>query len=211
MILYSISRVLVKTVMPFAGIRFVVEGRDHVPTEGPFILIFNHQSILDPALAQTACPRFVYSMAKSTQFASPFWRWLLPRIGSFPTRRYQVDPQAVRTALRLLDEGKGVGIYPEGERSWDASLQPLRRGTVRLILKAGVPVVPCGIDGSFHIRPRWGGGLQRGTVTIRFGAPLNFSAHNVRSEREAALPDATRRIENALNEVIADDGVTGNE
>lgn len=205
MILYSMFRVLVKAVMPLAGMRMAVEGREHVPKTGPFIVIFNHQSILDPALAQTACPRFVYSMAKSTQFASPFWRWLLPKIGSFPTRRYQVDPQAVRTALRLLDEGKGVGIYPEGERSWDARLQPLRRGTVRLILKAGVPVVPCGIDGSFHIRPRWGSGLQRGAVTIRFGEPLYFPAQNVRSEREAALPDATRTIEAALQGVMGDE------
>lgn len=204
MILYSIFRVLVRAALPLARIRLVVEGRENVPRTGPFILIFNHQSILDPALAQTACPRFVYSMAKSTQFASPVWRWLLPRIGSFPTRRYQVDPQAVRTTLRLLEEGKGVGIYPEGERSWDAQLQPLRRGTVRLILKAGVPVVPCGIDGSFHIRPRWGSGLQRGTVTIRFGDPVCFPVHDSRSDREAALPDATRRIEAALHEVMGD-------
>ncbi len=205
MILYSVFRGLIKAVMPLAGIRLVVEGREHVPKTGPFILIFNHQSILDPILAQTACPRFVYSMAKSTQFASPLWRWLLPKIGSFPTRRYQVDPQAVRTALRLLDEGKGVGIYPEGERSWDARLQPLRRGTVRLILKAGVPVVPCGIDGSFHIRPRWGSGLQRGPVTIRFGEPLCFLAQNVRTEREAALPDAIRKVEEALQGVMGDE------
>lgn len=205
MILYSVIRAVAKAVIPLAGIRFVVEGREQVPKTGPFILIFNHQSILDPAFAQTACPRFVYSMVKSTQFASPLWRWLLPRVGSFPTRRYQVDPQAVRTALRLLEEGKGIGIYPEGERSWDARLQPLRRGTVRLILKAGVPVVPCGIDGSFHIRPRWGSGLQRGTVTVRFGEPLRFPAYDVRTEREAALQDATRKIEGALQGVMGDE------
>lgn len=205
MILYSLSKALVRTAMPLARIRFVVEGRDNVPKTGPFILLFNHQSILDPAMAQTACPRFVYSMAKSTQFASPFWRWLLPRLGSFPTRRYQVDPQSVRTALRLLGEGKGVGIYPEGERSWDARLQPLRRGTMRLILKAGVPVVPCGIEGSFDVRPRWGSGLQRGAVTIRFGKSLLFRPHDVRSERELALPEATRKIEKALKGVMGDD------
>ena len=179
-----------------------IRGVEHIPKTGPFFLIPNHQSVLDPLLAQAACPRTVHSMTKSTQFSNPFMRWILPRIGSFPTRRYRVDPQTVRVALRELSRGRGVGIYPEGERSWDASMQPLRRGTVRLLLKAGVPIVPCGISGSYDVWPRWSRRPRRCPVRIRFGEPIEFGVHDDRASREAALPAATARLERAIRRLI---------
>lgn len=178
--------------------RIRVEGRENVPRSGPFILIFNHQSILDPLLAQSHCRPTVYSMTKSTQFAHPVFRWLLPRAGGFPVRRYRIDPQAVRTTLRYLSEGKVVGVYPEGERSWDGELQPLRRGTVRLLLKAGVPVVPCGIQGSFDVWPRWSSRPRRREVVIRFGEPLLLGAHDDRAERERLLPETADLVARRL-------------
>ena len=135
--------------------------------------------------------------------------WLAPRVGAVPVRRFRVDPQAVRVALRLIGRGKGVGVFPEGERSWDGMLQPLRRGTIKLLLKAGVPVIPCGIVGTYEIFPRWGHmnwlkvGPGREPVTIRYGAPIHLGKHDDRAERERARPEATAKIESAMNAVMA--------
>lgn len=182
--------------------RLTVEGREHIPRQGPFFLVANHQSVLDPILIQANCPRPLHSLAKSTQFSSgAVSAWLLPRINAVPTRRYRVDPQVVRTALRLLDRGEAVCVYPEGERSWDGTLQPLRRGTVRLVLKAGVPVVPCGVAGSFDAWPRWSRRPRRRPVVLRFGAPIHFGRHDTRPEREAALDEALKRLVKALAEL----------
>ena len=179
--------------------RPTVTGLENVPRLGAFFLIPNHVSILDPLLVQGFCPRQVHSLTKSTQFSSGrFFRWVLPRVKAIPTRRYQVDPQVVRTVLRTLERGEGVCIYPEGERSWDGTLQPLRRGTIRLLLKAGVPIVPCGISGSFEVRPRWGRSFHRGRVFLRFGEPIRFGVHDTRVERDRALDAATERIVAAL-------------
>ncbi len=158
---------------------------------------------------QISCRRPVHSFTKSTQFGSRVFRWLLPRLNAIPTRRYRVDPQVVRVALRLLEKGEVVGIYPEGERSWDGQLQPLRRGTVRLILKAGVPVVPCGVIGSYDVWPRWGSGPKRARVRIRFGEPLEFGKHDSREERERALADTTRRLREALEQLSDPDHPLG--
>ncbi len=200
--LYLPLKVFVRWVLMPLLTRTRVRGVENVPKTGPFFLVPNHQSVLDPMVVQAACPRTVHSMTKSTQFATPFMRWLLPRLGSFPTRRYRVDPQSVRVALRELARGRGVGIYPEGERSWDAELQPLRKGTVRLLLKAGVPVIPCGISGSYDVWPRWSKRPRRCPVRIQFGEPILFGAHDDRAAREAALPAATARIERALRQLI---------
>ena len=180
------------------------EGVENIPKRGPFFLVPNHQSVLDPLIIQAMCPRTVHSMTKSTQFANPFMRYLLPRIAAFPTRRYRVDPQTVRVALRNIEAGHGVGLYPEGERSWDGQLQPLRRGTLRLLLKTGAPVVPVGISGSYDVWPRWSKRPRRCPVRVRFGTPIHFGAHHTRTEREAVLPEATVRLERALKELLVD-------
>lgn len=176
-----------------------VRGRGHVPREGPFVLVPNHQSILDPIVVQAFCPRLVHSMTKSTQFATGTGRWLVTRLHGFPVRRYRIDPQSVRIVLRRLEAGEGVCVYPEGERTWDGTLQPFRRGTLRVLLRAGAPVIPVGIDGTWDVWPRWRK-LPRAGVGIRltFGEPIEFGAHRDRERREAALPDAERRLRTAL-------------
>ncbi|HSM36640.1 MAG TPA: lysophospholipid acyltransferase family protein [Longimicrobiales bacterium] len=168
-----------------------VRGLEHVPEAGPCLVVANHQSVLDPILIQSFCPRPLHTMTKSTQFGVPVLGWLVrEHLLGFPVRRYQIDPQAVRVALRRLAAGRAVGVYVEGERSWDGQLQAPRLGTLRLLLKAGVPVIPCAIDGSYDVWPRWGGGLKRAPVRIAFGAPLPLPRLDDRRARERAL-DAT--------------------
>ena len=191
-----------------ARMKIRIEGEENVPHKGPFFLVLSHQSHLDSLLLHTFCPRLIFTLAKSSVFRTPFMAWLAPRVGALPTRRYQIDPQAVRAVLRLIERGEGVGVFPEGERSWDGNLQPLRSGSIRLLLKAGVPVIPCGIVGTYEIFPRWGHmnwfklGLGRDPVTIRYGEPIHLGRHDDRASRERARPAATSRIEAALHAVM---------
>ena len=184
------------------------EGEENIPAKGSFIIVVSHQSDLDSLLLHTFCPRLIFTLAKSSIFRTRFMAWLAPRVGALPTRRYQIDPQAVRVALRLTERGEGLGVFPEGERSWDGKLQRLRSGTIKLLLKAGVPVIPCGLVGTYEILPRWGHmnwfkvGLGREPVIIRYGEPIHFGRHDDRASRERARPDATLRIETALKAVM---------
>lgn len=173
-------------------------GVENIPATGPFLLISNHQSNLDPILIQAVCPRRVHAMAKSSQFAVPVIASLMKRLHAFPVRRYQADPQAVRTALRRLAEDEAVAIYVEGERTWDGNLQPPRPGTIRLALKAGVPIVPATISGSYDAWPRWDSRIQRRPVTITFGPPFRLPHLERKADREAALPSAAATIMAAL-------------
>ncbi len=208
MILYRVLRWTMRLYFR-ARLKIRFEGEENVPDKGPFILVLSHQSHLDSLLLHTFCPRLMFTLAKSSVFRTRFMAWLAPRVGAVPTRRYQIDPQAVRVALRLIERGEGVGAFPEGERSWDGRLQPLRSGTIRLLLKAGVPVIPCGMVGTYEVFPRWGHmnwfkvGFGREPVIIRYGEPMHFGKHDDRASREWARPDATVRIETALQAVMA--------
>jgi len=175
---------------------------DNLPRTGACILVPNHQSLLDPLLLQGNLPRPVCSMTKSTQFIHSFFRWALPRLHAFPVRRYRVDPQSVRVLFRRLQEGRAVCVYPEGGRSWDGRIQPFLRGTIRVLLRAGVPVIPVGIEGTYDAWPRWASGPRRGfTARVRIGKPITLGVHRDRTVREAALPAAEAMLRDALLEL----------
>jgi 1-acyl-sn-glycerol-3-phosphate acyltransferase len=194
---YRFAQLLVRTLRPLLG-PLDVSGIHHIPEQGPFLLLANHQSYLDPILIQALVSRPIHTMSKSTQFSDRITGPILKALKGFPVRRFEVDPQAVRLALRYLQQGEGVGIYIEGERSWDGRLQPLRRGTVRLVLKAGVPVIPCGISGAYDAWPRWDRRPARARIRITFGEPLRFPRCDHRAQREAHLEDAYERISSTL-------------
>ena len=179
-----------------------VRGIERVPAKGSFLLLCNHQSNLDPILIQAVAPRPVHAMAKSTQFAAPVVGTIMQRLLAFPVRRYQVDPQAVRMSLRFLRQGRGVCIYVEGERTWDGRLQKPRRGTLRLALRAGAPVIPCVITGSYAAWPRWDRRIQRHPITITFGPAIPLPHLERREDRESFLDEAADRIMGTLARLI---------
>lgn len=186
--------------MPFvhAVARLDVVGKENLPKTGPFILVANHQSFLDPIIVQVICRRPLNTLAKSTQFTGRIMSWIMPRVCAIPTRRYRIEPQAVRVVLRRLAAGEAVGVYPEGERSWDAEVQPFRRGTIRLLLKSGVPIIPCGVVGSYDVWPRWSRTLRRKTVRVEFGKAIHWPAMHDRKERNAFLLEATRVLRDTM-------------
>jgi 1-acyl-sn-glycerol-3-phosphate acyltransferase len=124
--------------------------------------------------------------------------WFLPRVNAIPTRRYRIDPQAVRVVLRRLAEGEAVGVFPEGERSWDGELQPFRRGTIRVLLKSGVPIIPCGVAGAYDVWPRWSKSIRRKKIRVEFGEPFRWPAMDSREERNAFLPEANAELKKKL-------------
>jgi 1-acyl-sn-glycerol-3-phosphate acyltransferase len=200
-VIYPVLRSAARRIIPLVA-RVEATGLEHLPRKGGALLLPNHQSALDPFLVQAWTPRTVRSMTKSTQFGSPFMEWILPRLGAFPVRRFRIDPQSVRTVLSLMEDGECVCIYPEGERSWDARLQPFRRGTLRTALEAmrrGMPVIPVGIDGMYDLLPRWGS-LRRPQrpVHLRFGPRLELGPFATRVQRNQALPDLALRLRESL-------------
>lgn len=202
MTFYGIAQMIVRAATRMLAPDIAVEGLDNLPATGPALVFANHQSFIDPPVIQAFAPRPMYTMAKSSQFSAPVLGWLMIHLHAFPVRRFEPDPTAVRTVLRLLDKGAIVCIYPEGERSWDGRLQPPRLGAIRLALRAGVPVIPCAIHGSYDILPRWSHAVRRARIRIRYGSPLHIGPIHDRRTRERQLPDAARSVMNAIADLL---------
>ena len=160
------------------------EGLDNVPEEGPAILASNHLSFLDSIFMPLMVPRRVTFLAKSDYFTEKGIKGRLKRmfftgVGQVPIDRSggHASEAALRTGIAILNEGKLLGIYPEGTRSPDGRLYRGKIGVARMALEAGVPVIPVAMIGTFEVQPQ-GKVLPRvKRVGVRFGAPLDFSRY----------------------------------
>jgi 1-acyl-sn-glycerol-3-phosphate acyltransferase len=170
--IYAVILFLVKTGLRLKY-RIHIEGTENIPKKGGAVFLCNHTTLIDSFIIGCLLPRKIYYMTKSTEFESGAQRLFFYMSRTFPVRRYDIDPISLRNAMRVLDFGGMVGIYPEGERTWDGQMLPFRIGTIRFLLAAGVPIVPAGISGAFQNQPRWGGRIGNPDVYLSVGRPIH--------------------------------------
>ena len=182
MFVQSLSR-SVLTPLTWAWLRPMVEGREHVPRTGPVILAANHLSVVDSFVIPLVAPRPVAFLAKEEYFTRPGVTGALLRTGltavdavPVPRGAHRAAQAALDVALGVLAKGRAFGIHPEGSRSRDGRLYRGRTGVAWLALASGAPVVPVGVVGTQRVQPI-GTRLPRPVrITVRFGAPLTFTA-----------------------------------
>ncbi|WP_431774188.1 lysophospholipid acyltransferase family protein [Streptomyces cucumeris] len=178
-----------------------IEGLEHIPAEGAAIVAGNHLSFSDHFLMPAIVPRRITFLAKAEYFTG---RGLKGRLtaaffrgaGQIPVDRAggKAAEAALRSGLAVLRKGRLLGIYPEGTRSHDGRLYKGRTGVAAMALTAGAPVIPCAMVGTFEIQPPGRVVPRIRRVTIRFGAPLDFSRYAGLEEERTVLRAVTDEI-----------------
>jgi 1-acyl-sn-glycerol-3-phosphate acyltransferase len=181
--LYSIGHMTVGNALKLAW-RPKVDGLEHLPERGGAILAGNHLSVADEIFLGAVAPRHVAFWAKAEYFTGTGPRGWLTRsvvsgLGAIRVERGngRAALSAFDGAIPVLRGGDLVAVYPEGTRSPDGRLYRGRTGVARLALRAEVPVIPVGVQGTDVIQPI-GARLPRlrpGEVVIRFGKRLEFT------------------------------------
>ncbi|MBQ3575535.1 MAG: 1-acyl-sn-glycerol-3-phosphate acyltransferase [Clostridia bacterium] len=167
-----------------------VYGRENLPKEGGFILCANHMNAIDPLYICSQIPlrRKIHFLAKKELFAKKFTKWFFTHLHAIPVDRGAADLSAIRSALKSLKEGYGVGIFPQGTRSKTNERMPMLSGVSMIAMRSDCPIIPCFIDGPY-------GPFKR--VNVYFGKPIDREPFGKRSDR-AALEEMTRAIEDAV-------------
>ncbi len=137
-----------------------------VPADGPLVVASNHISYLDPVALGSACPRPISYMAKVELFAIPVLGPLIEGLEAYPVDRNRGDVAAIKRSVKILQEGRAVGIFPEGGRNLDGTAVP-KTGAVLLASMAGAPLVPAAIGGTRNPR-------SLGRITVVFGEPMEI-------------------------------------
>ena len=157
-------------------VRLNVKGAENLPLDGPFLLCANHQSYLDAVLLFSALPHRVVkrtmSLGKTRVFSHRGLRWVAERYDVAVVDADSNLVQAMQISARALRDGKALLLFPEGERSLDGDIAPLRRGAAVLSTYMKLPIVPVVIEGPYRIWPRGRGFQGFAPVTIAFLPPL---------------------------------------
>ena len=156
----------------FARIR--VSGTENVRADHTYVYMANHSSLIDiPALF--ACLPYQFKiMAKKELFYVPFMGWHLWTAGNFRIDRS--DPRKTAKSLRGVIEGvragKSLAVFPEGTRTSDGRLQNFKQGAFKIAVRAGVPIVPVSIRGTFKLLPKTTLAPRPGRVDVVIGRPI---------------------------------------
>jgi 1-acyl-sn-glycerol-3-phosphate acyltransferase len=136
------------------GFSFRSEGSRHVPRSGPVLLLANHESFLDPPLIGLAVRRKIYYLARKTLFRQATFGAYLRSMGTIPVDQEGVAKEGLRTSIDLLQAGKALLIFPEGERTFTGKMSPFKPGIQLVLRKVPVPIVPIGVAGAYEAFPR---------------------------------------------------------
>ena len=183
-----------RRVVEVLGIDLVATGAERVPPGRAYVYMSNHQSHLDiPMLYATLPSPTIRMLGKKELFRIPLWGQAL-RAAEFIEVDRSNHVRAVKSIERageLLRAGVSIWIAPEGTRSRDGRIGPLKKGGFHLALETGTPIVPVAIRGTIDILPRGSRVMQTGkTVEVTIGAPLPVAGR--------ALPDLVSEVSGFL-------------
>ena len=188
-----------RLVFPFVRMLYWVryDGLDNIPERGKLIVCSNHKSVMDPLFLAAPFRRQIRYMGKSELFENhgKLVRWWLYRMGAFPVVRDSADAQSLKTAVRILQDGGILGIFPQGKCVFDNAPFRPKAGVAMLAYKAQAPVLPVSIYCDGIVKPFC-------RVTVRFGKPILFGELGIENRSSASLRSAAAKIAEKINEML---------
>ena len=180
-------------------------GDKNVPATGGVIIAPVHLSTYDPpALACTMRHRRLLAMAKVELFKNKFFGWIITQIGAFPIRRGESDREAIRFAVKVLEAGETLLVFPEGTRGDGEHLGAINSGPAVLAQKSGAWVVPVGIVGTHIAFSKDPSKKRRHGVVVAYGKPFKYAdlatGANERENRALFLTHLESEIIRLCNE-----------
>lgn len=148
-------------------------GHEHVPSEGGVLICSNHQSYLDPVLVGLGFMRHCNYLARDTLFRFGPFGWLIGFVNAIPIDREGGGLRGLKETLKRLKGGEMVLIFPEGTRTHDGEISPLKPGFLVLARRGHVPLLPVAVDGTFEAWPRNALLPRPSVVRVCIGEPIS--------------------------------------
>lgn len=186
---YAFRSVLMGIMIVTCGTRAF--GRDRIPMKGKALLMANHASYYDVVVLGIAQPRNIDFMARSGLFV-PVLGWLIRSLGGFPIQRGGGGASGIKETLRRLRYESMVGMFPEGTRTSDGELLPIKAGVMNLARKSGSTIASAGIAGTFEAWPRFRQIPGSHPVTVVYAMPITPESLTGKTEDEALAMLETR-------------------
>jgi 1-acyl-sn-glycerol-3-phosphate acyltransferase len=156
------------------GVRIEVTGLEHIDRNQPTIYMCNHQGTFDIFVLLAHLPIQFRWVAKVGLFRIPVLGWAMSTAGyiSLDRSKRKRAYRGMETVARKIRERTSVVMFPEGSRSYDGALQPFMNGGFTLAIRAGIPICPLTLDGTWAIMPRTTLRIKKGMVRIVIERPI---------------------------------------
>ncbi|MFW6212580.1 MAG: lysophospholipid acyltransferase family protein [Spirochaetota bacterium] len=159
----------------------------------PYLILPNHSSVIDPFFVGSHVPDVIHYVVSDANFRSPLVNFGLALVGSIPKTKAMTDMDSIKNIMKVTRQGEVVGIFPEGQSTWDGHSLPLFYSTAKLIKVLRVPVIVARISGAFLSKPRWARYARRGRVNVRFD--VAFTSEQLKN---ATVPEVDAKINKML-------------
>ncbi len=194
LILYHAFKWSVVSPVLHAYLRGRIYGAEHVPQEGPLVVVSNHASDFDPPILASAVRRPVAYMAKEELFRIPLLKQGIQLYGAYPVKRGAADRSAIRSALDCLSQGWAVGLFIEGTRTVDARISNPKLGAALIAAKGKASLLPVSLWGTEAVFKKGSPVPRPVPVTVRIGQLIDPPASTKREELEAITQKCTEAI-----------------
>jgi 1-acyl-sn-glycerol-3-phosphate acyltransferase len=166
----------------FFGMR--VYGQKHAPKSGAALICSNHQSHFDPGLIGLSLPSRLNFLGRRTLFDTPLLKQIITFLDTIPIDREGSALAGMKETLKRLKQGEQVVIFPEGTRTSDGEVAPIKAGFTMLARRSDALIVPIGLDGAFQAWPRtrWYPWMDR--IVLVVGEPITPAQFGGMSDEE---------------------------
>jgi len=194
-VIHHYARLWGKVALLANRVKVKIEGMENLKGEGPYIFMSNHQGSYDIFALLGHLPYQFKWLAKKELFSIPFFGWVMAAAGyiSIDREGTRKTVEAMNVAAQKIRDGMSVVIFPEGSRSPDGSIQPLKKGGFTLAIKSKVPIIPIAISGSRDIMPKDKLTTTPGEIRIVVGHPIE-THHCSSKDREPLMKKVRETI-----------------
>jgi len=154
-------------------------------TKPPYVLIPTHHGTLDPFMISYFVPEPVYWVTSDGNMRSSIMKWLLGLVGSIPKSKAIPDMETIGWIVEVIRKRGGVvGVFAEGQASWDGHTQAIIPSTAKLVKLLKVPVIVAVLKGAYFSQPRWAWNKRPGCMEIDFKLVMDGAEARARSPEE---------------------------
>ena len=146
-------------------------GRCNIPKRGAALLVSNHASHFDSFVVGLPCARPLNYVARSTLFL-PGLGFFINSVGGFPIQREGMGALGLKETLKRLRKGGIVILFPEGTRTRDGKIAPMKSGIAVMAARAKVPIIPAAVAGTYEAFPRSRRFPRPHPMRVEYGVPI---------------------------------------
>ena len=189
----EIIRKILKAIFKVVAIilyRPKIIGKENIPQSTAAIICPNHVHALDSAVIVVMAKRKVNVLAKEELYINGFVRWVASVFGIYPVKKGKKSLESMKISLKILKKNELLMIFPEGTRKGLAKGVKPKNGAIKLAIRAEVPIIPVGVQGSFKLFRK---------VKLNIGKPISYNKYSEEVNNKEILDNLTKDL---MDEIV---------